>query len=336
MSCATATGVCTGCHRDGLVVVSRGSHDERVLCGDCAARPYSMPTANGLDSAPRVGRTGLPSGENRMSATMIAALAYAPRSIPLYPPDEFKAGDQRNGKAPSVGKGWQAWRATPDAIREHWQRRPDDNVGVRTGRGLVVLDIDPRAGGHDVLADLEHEHGELPATIEVATGGGGRHIYLHGPRDLPSFDLGAGVEVKAAGRQVVAPPSVHPDTAALYDWQDGRGPGQITRAPMPAWIAAGHTRTTGRRKPTPASEWVAIVRDGLAQSPGDGIPGRNNGLTRLVGHLLARDVDARLVAELAHLLNTARCRPPLDTHEVDQIVTSLAGREVRKRRGETP
>lgn len=159
----------------------------------------------------------------------------------------------------------------------------------------------------------------------MQTGGGGRHLYFRGPRDLPSFDLGAGVEIKAAGRQVVAPPSVHPDTAARYEWAEGRGPGVIELAALPDWIAACAPAATSRPKATPASEWVAMVRDGLPDGQ------RNAGLARIVGHLLARDVDARLVAELAHLVN-GRCRPPLEVREVDRIVASIAGREIRRRK----
>jgi len=261
-----------------------------------------------------------------MTAVLEAALRYAPRTVPLHPPDAFPAGDQRNGKAPCVGRDWCNWKATPEAIRAHWERHPRSNVGVRTGGGLVVLDVDPRAGGDDVLGDLEHEHGELPPTLKVATGGGGTHYYLRGPRDLPSFDIGTGLEVKAAGRQVVAPPSVHPDTGALYEWEADCAPGERELAELPAWVAQG--RENGRERParTSTDEWVALVRDGLTEG------GRNSGLARIVGHLLARDVDARLVAELAHLVNT-RCRPPLEAREVDRIVASIAGREIRRRNG---
>ena len=248
-----------------------------------------------------------------MNGLLDAALRYAPRTIPLEP----------RGKRPNVGRDWPSWVATPDSIRAHWQRHPDSNVGVRTGRGLVVLDIDPRAGGDDNLADLEHEHGDLPPTIAVQTGGGGRHLYFRGPKDVASCDLGAGVEVKAAGRQVVAPPSLHPDTGALYEWAPDHAPGQVPLADLPAWITAERVSSGPQR--TPTSEWIAIVRDGLPTG------GRNHGLARLVGHLLARDIDARLAHEIAHLINTARCTPPLSRREVDAIVESIAGREAHKR-----
>jgi hypothetical protein len=118
---------------------------------------------------------------------------------------------------------------------------------------------------------------------------------------------------------------VHPETGALYQWSPGRAPGDLALAELPAWVTAGRQGRSERPAATPTSEWVGIVRDGL----GDGE--RNNGLARLVGHLLAKDVDARLAAELAHVVNE-RGRPPLPGGEVDAIVRSIAGREVRRRK----
>jgi hypothetical protein len=71
--------------------------------------------------------------------------------------------------------------------------------------------------------------------------------------------------------------------------------------------------------------WADLVAAGVGEGE------RNVTLTRLVGHLLARDVDARLVLELAHTVNASRFRPPLDAREVARTVESVAGRELRKR-----
>ena len=247
-----------------------------------------------------------------MTGLHAAALAYAPTTVPLVP----------RSKRPAV-TDWPNWNATPETITAHWTREPAANVGIRTGRALVVLDIDPRAGGHDVLADLEHEHGELPPTLEVITGGGGRHLYFQSAQDVPSFDLGAGLEVKAAGRQVVAPPSVHPETGAIYQWRPGHGPGELQRAPLPEWITAGRVKSAPIA--TPAEAWVAMLRHGLPEGQ------RNSGMARFVGHLLARDVDTRLVAEIARLVAAHRCRPALPEREAVRIVESIARRERAKR-----
>ena len=53
--------------------------------------------------------------------------------------------------------------ATPDAnLIDHWWRcRPDANIGIATGNGLTVLDIDPRHGGDKSIVDLQKKHGRL-------------------------------------------------------------------------------------------------------------------------------------------------------------------------------
>jgi primase-like protein len=59
--------------------------------------------------------------------------------------------------------------------------------------------------------------------------------------------------------------------------------------------------------------------------------GRNDKLTRLVGHLLRRYVDVEFVHALAHLVNEHRFRPPLNSSEVDRIVDSISAKELRRR-----
>ncbi|HUH68486.1 MAG TPA: bifunctional DNA primase/polymerase, partial [Mycobacterium sp.] len=44
--------------------------------------------------------------------------------------------------------------------------------------GLIVVDVDPRAGGHDELAHLLNRHGPLPATWTTETGSGGWHLWF--------------------------------------------------------------------------------------------------------------------------------------------------------------
>lgn len=63
------------------------------------------------------------------------------------------------------------------------------NVGIATGpaSSLVVLDIDPRHGGDDSLADLQSEHGALPLTVTALTGGGGQHHYFALARAVPEW-----------------------------------------------------------------------------------------------------------------------------------------------------
>lgn len=226
-----------------------------------------------------------------MSELLEAALLYVPRTVPLRP----------NGKEP-VPVGWPTWQAARETVEAWWRSHPQANVGVRTGQGLAVLDVDPRHGGTEGLAQLEAQHGALPADApEVVTGSGGRHIYFTAPRDLPSFDLAPGVEVKAAGCQVVAPPSVHP-SGRLYVWHPAR-PFQRRPPTLPAWIA-------GRSPVVVEREVSDQARERRAADPLLAIPA-----AVYVPALTGRTVDARGMACCPFHKNGRERRPALRVYD---------------------
>jgi putative DNA primase/helicase len=162
-----------------------------------------------------------PSSEHETAAgdVLAAALDYARRGwhvLPLYDVSagvcSCAAGEhcETPGKHPRI-KGWPE-RASADVsvIAEWWRRSPSANVGILTGAksGLIVLDVDPRHDGDHVLAALVAEHGPLPTTPTVLTGGGGVHYYFSHPGGrVEGCVLGPGLELKADGQFVVAPPS---------------------------------------------------------------------------------------------------------------------------------
>ncbi|MDG4790015.1 bifunctional DNA primase/polymerase [Micromonospora sp. WMMD1102] len=112
--------------------------------------------------------------------------------------------------------GFYAATRDPDRIAAMLTAHPSGLLAVRTGAvsGLVVVDIDPRHGGRLVPA-------LMPPTAAVATGSGGWHLYYRHPgtpvlsRPLPGR---TGIDIKADGGYVVAPPSIHPDTGRPYRW----------------------------------------------------------------------------------------------------------------------
>ena len=96
-------------------------------------------------------------------------------------------------------------------------------------------------------------------------------------------------------------------------------------AELPSWLRDMMvTRPNGNGKRTPVTEWLKVVA-----GVDDGQ--RNVELTRFVGHLLRKGVDVYLVADLAHLVNKHRFRPPLDREEVDRVIDSIAATELRRR-----
>jgi hypothetical protein len=245
-----------------------------------------------------------------------AALALARRGWPVFP---------TRGKVPRTACGLKDATVNERAIVNWFKLWPDSGIAVRTGSGLVVLDVDGCAGA-DALHGLERQHGALPGTVSVVTGGGGAHYYFRAtvPVRNSAGRLGRGLDIRGDGGYVVAPPSLHP-SGRRYEFENH--PDDVELAMIPQWIVssvADASATAGPRRESTAT-WVAMVRNGLPSGE------RNSGLTRIVGHLLAKDVDARLVLELAHLIN-GRCRPPLPAGEVDRLVQSICGCELRKRR----
>ncbi len=247
-----------------------------------------------------------------------AALRWAERGSPVLPVNERKHPLTRNGLLDASTE--------PQTITEWWQRWPTANIAIRTGAtaGLVVLDADVGEGA-DSLHELEREHGALPVTTSVATPRGGVHYYFRHPGRHVKTTAGViapGIDIRGDGGYALVPPSVGANGRG-YVWDE-----TVPPAAMPGWLLVATTRTASpARSAEPAETWIGMVRDGLREGE------RNSGLSRLIGHLLARDVDARLAAELAHLVN-ARSRPPLTTAEVDRVVMSIAGREIRRRRTE--
>jgi len=126
------------------------------------------------------------------------------------------------GKHPRTQQGFKAATTDEAIIQDWWARWPKANIGIATGNvsKLVVIDVDPRNGGDESLRQLEDSHGDLSSGLVVQTGGGGQHIYFTYPDggiDLKSHVLTVGVDIKADGGYVVAPPSLHA-SGKEYRW----------------------------------------------------------------------------------------------------------------------
>lgn len=119
------------------------------------------------------------------------------------------------------------------------------NLGVATGRGLVVVDADVKQArpdwptGLDVLDDWETwtQGTGLPDTLTIRTGGGGRHLWL---RVDPNLRVSArnrvlpGIDLKGDGGYVLAAPSVHVSGRSYEVVRDLEA--AEASAPLVAWL----------------------------------------------------------------------------------------------------
>ena len=190
-----------------------------------------------------------------MSADLArAALAYARRGLRVHP--------CRPGEKVPLLEDW-PHRATldPTTIEAWWRRWPDANVAITTGGDarLLVVDIDPDAGGEASMAALEREHGAIPATAEVVTPRGGRHFYLIVPSGRPMSGnsvgkLGHGVDTRGSGGYVLAPPSMV--DGRPYAWSVDSGD-RIAEAP--AWLLDQLEWAGPKSRATTPEEWQVIA-----------------------------------------------------------------------------
>lgn len=238
-----------------------------------------------------------------------AGLYYASRGWPVFP---ITAKE----KAPPLVK-WQS-EATVDSkvIREWWGQMPDANIGIAVGAGgMLVLDIDGRDDGEDTLHELTDRYGALPHTPEAHTGAG-RHVFFSLPSGChvrnSAGKLGRGLDIRAEGGYVVAPPSVHPN-GKTYVWEVSSKPSQTPLAPVPEWLLSLLTMAEAQVTPAPNGNGAHINAGG-----------RNASLTSLAGTMRKRGMTLDSIEAALLLENRLRCAPPLPEKEVQAIAHSIA------------
>lgn len=249
----------------------------------------------------------------REPQNLIAAREYARlgwRVFPLLP----------KSKAPLTTRGFYDATVDPRQLDEWWLMNPNAGVGIATGMvsKLVVVDIDPRNGGHESLQFLEEKYGTLPKTVESRTGGGGRHLFFY--LDLKSVFPGAkpwsGIDVKADGGYICAPWSVHP-SGLVYHWRDDCDP-STPLAHLPDWLLGALQDRKDKA--------VSAVSTATSTTTETVIPegGRDDALTSLAGTMQRRGMAYESILRAILAENEARCRPPLPEPDVLRIVQSVS------------
>jgi len=270
--------------------------------------------------------------EGREVDGLIAALTYARRGWPVAPAHSARAngcscGDadcgKLAGKHPRTRHGLTDATTDEKTIREWWQKWPDANVLIRTGkvgdRYLVVVDVDTRDDGEENFARIIAEHeGDLPDTPRAITGGGGSHIFMWSrlPVKTSVNQIAPGVDVRGVGGYVIAAPSRHA-SGREYTWDAGAHPAETPVAEVPAWLIARAGLAGERVKVKPSDVEGAEISEIFEG-------GRNNALTKIAGAMRRPGVGERAILAALRIVNDDRCKPPLDDWEVEKIARSIA------------
>jgi putative DNA primase/helicase len=236
-----------------------------------------------------------------------AALDYRDRGWSIIP----VGADKRPRLA---WKQYQNTRAEIEQLREWFEHAPDTNIAIVTGAlsGILVLDVDLKSGGLTSLERLEAQHGRLPETLAVRTGGGGRHFYFKHPGEKirqSAGKLGPGLDIRGDGGYAVAPPSQH-ENGRMYEWE--RTAHAATLQPLPDWllrliVSDPKDASSDRRNTT-----------GIMEGR------RNETLTSLAGSMRRRAFGYQAILQALLAENQERCQPPLQDEEVERIARSVA------------
>lgn len=275
-----------------------------------------------------------------MNAFLDAALGYATRGWGVFPLHGIVAGQctcgrrtcSSPGKHPIVRHGLHDATFEERTINEWWSRWPLANVAIATGTepGIVVVDIDLPRGASSLQHLIDNR---LPITLAGLTGGGGIHL-VYATTDaalrnstgrLPGIDHDVpGIDLRANGGYIVAPPSRHA-TGGLYEWLDTHR----ALAPAPSWLRGRERASATRPAPRALCDGdgtpygLAVLADEVAQVRSASAGTRNHQLNRSAFALAQLAAGGELDENLArtHLVGAALAAG-LSDHESLRTIAS--------------
>ena len=259
----------------------------------------------------------------RAAALELAGAGY--RVFPLYSVVGGKCtcgrascDAKRMGKHPRTADGFKS--ATADVAAtggEWWAGRIPENVGVATGDGLVVIDVD--VDGLETWSALVDAAGAGAGGVCCRTGSGGQHWWYRLPEGVKVQcsvgKLCRGVDVRGDGGYVVAPPSKH-GSGNTYVWEDTDGEVVALDAlPVcPVWLLGRLVRLEKER-----AEEVGAAGGASAFISGE----RNTALFRLAGTMRRKNMGENSIRAALFMENNEKCRPALDEKEIAEIARKI-------------
>lgn len=236
-----------------------------------------------------------------------AAIEYAKRGLAVFPLAE-------RDKVPCIAGGFKNATTDPEQIAAFWKHRPNANIGIATGGmsgGLVVIDCDyDEARGEDgmrTVRSFEAANGEFPDSACVSTPRGGEHLYFltDEPFDC-SVNSDEGVDIRADGGYVVAPPSIHPN-GGMYEWDMDIDDYGIQKAD--ASVLAFIRKLQGEKK---GKHFVMPETIGKGE--------RNDTIFKLACSMQSKGEQDEMIYAYCIATNNVKCKPPLSNGEVEKIV----------------
>lgn len=219
----------------------------------------------------------------------------------------------RGSKSPTrPWREFQRHKQTDTEIVELFEKEEDANIAVVCGKvsNLIVLDCD----APDALKRLGYG---VPVT-PIAETARGRHYYFRGT--APTTQLADGLDVRAEGAYVVAPPSLHP-TGKPYQWVIP--PTETEPAPCPDWLLEmlKQRRQALKKEHTSLQKIISGTPEGQ----------RNISSVQLIGYLLTHlpQEHWETIAWPLVLAWNSLNKPPLDEKQLRYTFNCIAQKEAQ-------
>lgn len=239
-----------------------------------------------------------------------AALLYAGLGLAVFP---LKPGQ----KSPAF-KGWQA-KSTTDAetIKNWWTQNPAFNIGIDCGKsGLTVIDYDANGKEGLTIRDTWRQSHLMPDTWTARTPRGGIHEYYRAPDGKTKTGLYPGVDVRAQGGLVAAPPSVF--DGRVYEWEKHPVLYPLADADSTVYTFLFPVLDEPHRQDNkPAYKVPERIPEG----------GRTSALVALAGSLIGKGLSPDAAAAAIREENALRCDPPLTDEELQREVFPALSRQ---------
>lgn len=230
-----------------------------------------------------------------MNPKLTSALMYAQYHFKVFP---LKV----NSKSRQVLKSWKEEATTDQDTIINWFSNTDYNVGVRTGNGLLVIDVDNK-NGKNGYQSIEPFLKNFPKTLVVKTANNGWHMYYYVDRPIScKVGLYEAIDIRGEGGYVVGAESVIENKKYFISFD----------SPIAHANDAVYQFLEKNTKLTKVNSMMDYIQEGE----------RNNYLFKIGCFLQQKGLCDEAIHLCLNKENELRCKPQLSDKEVETIIQS--------------
>ena len=217
-----------------------------------------------------------------------------------------------------------------EIIKKWWTDNPFYNIGMATGNGISIIDVDEGVDengkikeGEKSIKKWQEDNGLLPDTLTAITGKGGRHLYYKTDKSYGSATgVIKDVDVRSDGGYAVLPPSIH-ENGNRYRFVGDFDASKITPADDVVNKFLSLVGSGKKGKIINANTKNVLSKGNIIDKLCFDEGSRNDSLYRYGCSLQGKGYDDLKISAELTAMNLAKCNPPLSAEEVNKIYNSV-------------